>query len=105
MSKFCELTGVGPFTGNKVSHSNRKTRTRWIPNLKAKKFFVPELEQAFTFKLSTRAIRTIDKLGGITPALMKAKAENLSERLQKLRAEITKKRRAPVAKTAAAPKA
>ena len=40
MSRICEMSGVGPLTGNKVSHSNRKTRTRWLPNLKKKKYVI-----------------------------------------------------------------
>lgn len=91
MSRHCELTGKGPTTGNLVSHSNIKTRTRWLPNVQRKRYHIPELGQILTLKLSTRAIRTIDKLGGITAALKKAKEENLSPRLKSIRKAITKK--------------
>ena len=84
MSRVCELTGKRVFTGNNVSHANNKTRKRWLPNLKQKKYFVPELSQSMSLTLSTRAIRTIDKQGGITSALLKAKPESLSVRLQKV---------------------
>src|SRR5690606_37645915 len=90
MSRFCELTGKGPTTGNLVSHSNIKTRTRWLPNLQEKKYTVPELGQVIRIRLSTRAIRTIDKLGGITQALRKAKDANLSPQLLKVKAAIYK---------------
>lgn len=92
MSQVCELTGKRPGYGNKVSHSNIKTRTRWMPNLRKKSYEIPELKQTISLLLSTRAIRTIDKLGGITPAIMKASEKALSERLQKVRNTIYKSR-------------
>jgi large subunit ribosomal protein L28 len=94
MSRQCELTGVGVFTGNNVSHSNRKTRRRWLPNLKAKKYFVPELGQTLSLKLSTRAIRTIDKHGGLSRALFQVKEDGLSAQLAKAKRLILKQRRA-----------
>ena len=94
MARVCDLTNTKPFSGNKVSHSNRKTRTKWMPNLKDKRYTIPELSKTVTLKLSTRAIRTIDKLGGISQAIMKAKAEKLSPKASKLRAEIKKARTA-----------
>lgn len=90
MSQVCEFTGTKPVSGNKVSHSNIKTRTRWNPNLQRKKYFIPELSRSVTMKLTTRAIRTIDKLGGITPALLKAKDEKLSAQLQALKRSLKK---------------
>jgi large subunit ribosomal protein L28 len=92
MSQVCELTGKRPAYGNKVSHSNIKTRIRWMPNLRSKSYEIPELKQTISLLLSTRAIRTIDKLGGITPALMAAGEKALSERLQQIRNRIYKAR-------------
>jgi len=92
MSRICELTGRRPETGNKVSHSNRKTRTRWLPNLKTKKFFVLELKDSITLYLSARAIKTIDKHGGLVPALFNAKESDLSENLKRLKRRVTKTR-------------
>ena len=92
MSRVCELTGRKPETGNTVSHSNRKSRTRWVPNLKAKKFFIPELKDSVNVKLSARAIKTIDKLGGLVSAVMKAKEKDLSEDLQRLKRRVLKAR-------------
>jgi len=94
MSRRCELTGAGPFTGNNVSHSNVKIRKRWLPNLKKKKYFITELSREMTLTLTARAIRTVDKQGGITKALLKAKAEKLSARLQKIQRQIQKSRTA-----------
>ena len=92
MSQVCELTGKRPAYGNKVSHSNIKTRIRWMPNLRKKSYEIPELRQTISLLLSTRAIRTIDKLGGITPALFAATEKGLSERLLKIRNQIYKTR-------------
>jgi large subunit ribosomal protein L28 len=63
MSKVCELTGKRPVAGNSVSHSNRKTRRRFIPNIQRKKFFVPEINDFVELKVAASAIRTINKLG------------------------------------------
>lgn len=63
MSKVCELTGKRPIAGNNVSHSNRKTKRRFLPNLQKKRFFVPESEEWITLKVSTKAIRNINKMG------------------------------------------
>ncbi len=101
MAQVCELTGKRPAYGNKVSHSNMKTRTRWLPNLKSKRYLIPELGQTISFLLSTRAIRTIDKFGSITVAIMKAKETDLSERAQRVRRSVAKIR----AKATATPKA
>ncbi len=105
MARVCDLTGTKPFSGNKVSHSNIKTRTKWMPNLKDKRYTVPELSKVVTLKLSTRAIRTIDKLGGISQAIMAAKEEKLSPTALKLRASIKKARKALSAGKTKAPKA
>ncbi|HVA98673.1 MAG TPA: 50S ribosomal protein L28 [Bacteroidia bacterium] len=63
MSKICEITGKKAVVGNKVSHSNAKTRRKFYPNLKVKKFFIPEENKWITLKVSTSAIRTISKKG------------------------------------------
>lgn len=63
MSKVCNLTGKKPISGNNVSHSNRKTKRRFVPNIQKKRFFVPELGKFVTLRVSANAIRTINKLG------------------------------------------
>ena len=63
MSKVCQLTGKRPIVGNNVSHSHVKTRRRFLPNVHKKRYFIPELDTWVTLKLSTQAMRTIDKLG------------------------------------------
>ena len=90
MSRHCEMTGKGPTTGNLVSHSNIKTRTRWLPNLKRKKYTVPELGQTFTARYCTHAIKTIDKQGGISRALLLAKDEGMSQKLLHIKKQLIK---------------
>ena len=57
------MTGKKPITGNKVSHSNIKTKRRFLPNLQTKRFFLAEEDKWITLKLSSEAIRTINKKG------------------------------------------
>lgn len=63
MSKVCQLTGKRPITGNNVSHSNRKTKRRFLPNLHKKRYYIPETDKWVTLKVSAKAMRTINKLG------------------------------------------
>jgi large subunit ribosomal protein L28 len=63
MSRVCELTGKKMIVGNSVSHSNIKTKRRFYPNLQTKRFFIPEEDKWITLKVSTSALRTIDKKG------------------------------------------
>lgn len=63
MARVCQLTGKKPMTGNKVSHSNIKTKRRFLPNLQTKRFFLAEEDKWVTLKLSTEGIRTIAKNG------------------------------------------
>jgi len=70
MSKKCKITGKKPLVGNNVSHSNNKTKRRQLPNLQNKSIFVPELNKSVKIKISTNALKTIDKLG-LMPYLKK----------------------------------
>ncbi len=63
MSRRCELTGKGVLVGHRVSHSNIKSKHRFLPNLQKKKFWSTELNKFVTLKVTTSTIRTIDKLG------------------------------------------
>lgn len=74
MSKICQITGKHVITGNKVSHSNRKTRRTFAPNLQDRKYFIPEEKKTVTLRVSAAGMRTIDKIG-ITAALKQAKAK------------------------------
>ena len=63
MSRVCQLTGKRPITGHNVSHSNRKTKRVFAPNLQKKRFYIPEVDRWVTLKVSAKAIRNINKLG------------------------------------------
>ena len=63
MSRVCQLTGKRPISGNNVSHSNRRTKRVFAPNLHKKRFFIPEVGKWVTLKVSGKAIRNINKLG------------------------------------------
>ena len=63
MARVCQVTGKRPITGNKVSHSNIKTKRRFLPNLQTKRFYFVEEDRWVTLKVSTEAIRTINKNG------------------------------------------
>ena len=63
MSRVCQLTGKSVMVGNNVSHSNRKTKRKFYPNLVSKKFYLPEEDRFITLKISTSALRTINKKG------------------------------------------
>jgi len=63
MSRICQLTGKRPIAGNNVSHSKRRTKRRFLPNLIKKRFFIPETNQWVDLKLSAKALRNINKLG------------------------------------------
>lgn len=66
MSRKCKLTGKGPMSINNVPFSLKKTKARQLPNLQYKRIFVPELDRIITIRMSTRAMRTVDKLGLMT---------------------------------------
>ncbi len=83
MARVCELTGKSVLTGNTVSNANNKRRTRFFPNLSTKRLFVPELNSFVSVQISKRAMRAIDKLGGVVPACRRYK-KTLSPRLARL---------------------
>jgi large subunit ribosomal protein L28 len=63
MSRVCQLTGKSVMVGNNVSHSNRKTKRKFYPNLVTKKFYIPEEDRYVVLRVSTSALRTINKKG------------------------------------------
>ena len=74
MARVCQITGKRPQVGNNVSHANNKTKRRFYPNLQKKRFYIPEEDRWVTLKVSTKAIKTINKLG-ITAVLKEARAK------------------------------
>ena len=65
MARKCKLTGKGPMSGNNVPFSMKKTRRRFLPNIQSKRVFVPELDRHVRIRMTTRAMRTLDKKGGL----------------------------------------
>jgi large subunit ribosomal protein L28 len=63
MARVCQVTGKKPIAGNKVSHSNIKTKRRFLPNLQTKRYFLAEEDKWVVLKVSSEAIRTINKNG------------------------------------------
>ncbi|WP_136247304.1 50S ribosomal protein L28 [Halomonas borealis] len=63
MSKVCQVTGKRPVTGNNVSHSQRKTRRRFVPNLHSHRFWVESEKRFVRLRLSSKGMRIIDKKG------------------------------------------
>jgi large subunit ribosomal protein L28 len=91
MSRRCELTGVGPMTGNHVSHSNIKSKRRFLPALAPASLQSDALGQTFKLRISNAALRTLDFRGGLDPFLMKASDENLSPRALKIKRQLKAK--------------
>ncbi|MBI1340345.1 50S ribosomal protein L28 [bacterium] len=91
MSRTCELTGVKPMVGHKVSHSNIKTKRRFLPNLVNVTLRSDALGQAYSVRIAAAALRTVDKRGGLDAFLMKAKDDELSSRMIKVKREVEKK--------------
>lgn len=63
MSKVCQVTGKRPRTGNNVSHAHNKTKRRFVPNIHTRRFWVPSEKRWVRLKVSTKGLRTIDKVG------------------------------------------
>jgi large subunit ribosomal protein L28 len=71
MSRRCDLTGKRRLVGNKVSHSNNKTKMTQRPNLQTKRVFDPETGETIRLRLSVHAIRTLDKVGSLSKFVRK----------------------------------
>ncbi len=91
MSRRCELTGKGVQTGNLVSHSNRKTRTRFLPNLVNVSLTSDILARTVRLRVSAAALRSVEHRGGLDAFLAKAKEDELSQNARQLKREIAKK--------------
>jgi large subunit ribosomal protein L28 len=92
MSRRCELTGKGVQSGNLVSHSNRKTRTRFLPNLVNVTLTSDALARAVRLRISAAALRSVEHRGGLDAFLVKAHDEELSQNARALKREIEKKK-------------
>ena len=91
MSRRCELTGKAVQTGNLVSHSNRKTRTRFLPNLVNVSLISDALQRSVRLRVAAAALRSVEHRGGLDAFLLKARDAELSMDALKLKREIVKK--------------
>ena len=91
MSWRCELTGKTAQVGHKVSHSNRKAKRRFLPNLLNVTMISDALGRSVRLRVSAHALRTVDHRGGLDAFLTKAKDAELSERALDLKRQIAKK--------------
>ena len=82
MSRICQITGKKPLRGNNVSHANNKTRMIQDINLNYKRYFMPELKQWVRLRISTSGIKTLNRLGGLSPFLLKTPLEKLDSNLR-----------------------
>ena len=89
MSKRCELTGVSPLKGHNVSHSNNKTKRRFLPNLKKVTFKSETLKRNISLRVTNAAVRSVDFKGGLDQYLKAVKKQKLSKRVQKLKLSIS----------------
>ena len=88
MAKRCQITGKTIMTGNNVSHANNKTRRRFLPNLQHATMHSDALGRRVSLRLSTSAMRTIEKHGGLDAFLMQARNTELADEARQLKREI-----------------
>lgn len=92
MSRRCIVSGKGVLAGNNVSHSNRKNRRRFLPNLQPVSFLSDATGETVRLRLSTRGIRTVEKRGGIDGWVMSVKPVDLTPALRRLRKRVETQR-------------
>lgn len=90
MSKTCELSGVKPQFGNNVSHSERKTRRKFVPNLQRVTLHSDKLATSFRFRITAKAIKSVEANGGLDNYLIKASKDQLSLNAKKIKQKIAK---------------
>ena len=91
MARRCELSGKAVLTGNQVSHSNRKTRTRFMPNLCNVTLVSDALKRSVRLRITAAALRSVEHRGGLDAFLLKAHDEELSTNARSLKRDIQKK--------------
>ena len=91
MSRRCELTGKGWLKGNTVSHANNKKRTRFLPNLCEVSLMSDVMGLSYNMRISAIALKSVEHAGGLDTFLLKARNENLSDKVLKLKRSIAKR--------------
>jgi len=91
MSRRCELTGVGPMVGHNVSHSNIKSKRRFLPALRTIRIQSEALGQTFNLRITNAALRTLDYKGGLDAFLIRARDEQLSLKARRIKRQLRTK--------------
>lgn len=102
MAKRCEITGKSVQSGNNVSHSNRKTRRRFLPNMQQVSLMSDALGQSISLKITASTLRTIDHNGGLDNYIMSTHSVKLSEDARALKRRIVRAREKAAAAKASA---
>jgi large subunit ribosomal protein L28 len=92
MSRRCELSGVGVLYGNKVSHSQRKTRRRFEPNLRVVRFASDLTKQEYKLSVNAKCMRSVEKVGGFDAYMLKISCDVLSDKAQVIKRKIVEKK-------------
>ena len=90
MARRCSITGKGVMAGNNVSHAHNKTRRRFLPNIQVASLLSDALGRSVRLKLSTRAIRTIEKKGGLDAFLLGTPDAKLPDEARRLKRAVKK---------------
>lgn len=101
MARRCELTGKGVQTGHKVSHSNRKTKRRFLPNLNSVTLLSETLNRSFRMRVSASGLRAVEHRGGLDAFLLKSSDDKLSAPAREVKRQIEKARAEAAAATSA----
>ena len=91
MSRRCDLTGKGAMVGHKVSHSNIKTKRRFLPNLLSVTLMSDALGRSFKMRVSANALKSVDHRGGLDAFLLKAKDADLAPKVLEIKRSLRKK--------------
>jgi large subunit ribosomal protein L28 len=97
MARRCELTGKAVLAGNNVSHANNKTRRRFLPNLCSVHLLSDAMGQSYGFRVSARALKSVEHRGGLDAFLVKARGDELSPKARRLKRQIEKRLAQPAA--------
>ena len=90
MSKICEISGKKPMSGNNVSHAKNRTRRRFIPNLQNVKLYSSTLQKFINMNITIKAMKTVEKNGGLDAYLIKTSNRNLADTAIKIKRQILK---------------
>lgn len=97
MSRRCDLTGIGALSGNNVSHSNRKSKTRFLPNLQNVSLLSDVLGAPVRLRVTAATLRSVEHNGGLDAYLLTSADDKLTDKARRLKRQIRKKTGQPQA--------